>query len=78
MYIKSHLKNILTNILVILAEIIIQGICISHGPPKKEIIFYHNIEYVYIYWVAQNVCSGFSVRCYGKTQMNFLANTIYL
>lgn len=46
MYVKSHLKNILTNILVILAEIIIQGI--SHGPPKKEIIFYHNIEYVYI------------------------------
>ena len=29
-----------------------------------------------VYWVGQNVCSAFSVRCYGKTWMNFFANSI--
>ena len=28
------------------------------------------------YWVHQKVRSGFSIRRYGKTQKNFLANTI--
>ena len=28
------------------------------------------------YWVGQKVCSGFPVRCYGKTWMNFLPNPI--
>lgn len=28
------------------------------------------------YWVGQEVLSCFSVRCYGKAQMNFLANPI--
>ena len=23
------------------------------------------------YWVGQNICSGFSARCYGKTWVNF-------
>ena len=26
-------------------------------------------------WAGQKVCAGFSVRCYGKTQINFLANS---
>ena len=30
-----------------------------------------------LYWVGQKVRSGFSVRSYGKTQTNFLANPIY-
>ena len=29
------------------------------------------------YWVGQKVHSGFSIRCYGKTPTNFLANPIY-
>ena len=29
------------------------------------------------YWVSQKVHSGFSVRCYGKPQMNSLANPIF-
>ena len=28
------------------------------------------------YWVGQKVCWGFSIRCDGKTQMNFLANLV--
>jgi len=28
------------------------------------------------YWVSQEVCLDFSVGCYGKTQMNILANPI--
>ena len=39
------------------------------GNPKKR---------GYMYWVGQKVHSGFSVRCYGKTQTNFLANLIYV
>ena len=31
-----------------------------------------------MYPVGQKVCSGFSIRCYGKTQMNCLANPILL
>ena len=31
-----------------------------------------------IYWVGQNFRLGFSLKSYGKTQVNFLANTIYL
>ena len=27
-----------------------------------------------MYWVSQNVSLGYSIRCYRKTQMNFLAN----
>ena len=38
----------------------------------KCILFYHNNSY----WVGQEVNSGFSVRWYRKTQMNFLANPI--
>ena len=30
-----------------------------------------------IYWVGQKACSGFSVRSYGKTWMNLLANPIH-
>ena len=30
------------------------------------------------YWVGQKIHLGFPVWCYGKTQVNFLANTIYL
>lgn len=29
-----------------------------------------------LYWVGQNVCSGFSVTSYRKAQMNFLATAI--
>ena len=31
-------------------------------------------------WIynGQNVCSSFSIRCYGKTQTNILANPIYI
>ena len=36
----------------------------------------YSVLIVLIYWVGQEVHSGFSVRCYGKTQMNFLANPI--
>ena len=28
------------------------------------------------YWVSQEVCLDFSIECYGKTQMNILANPI--
>ena len=28
-------------------------------------------------WVGQKVHSGFTVRVYGKTQTDFLSNTIY-
>ena len=31
-----------------------------------------------LYWVDQKVHSGFSIRCFGKTQMNFLADAILL
>lgn len=31
-----------------------------------------------LYWVDQKVHSGFSIRCYGKTQMNFSADAILL
>ena len=27
-------------------------------------------------WAGQKVCAGFSVRCYGKTQRNFLASSM--
>lgn len=30
------------------------------------------------YWVSQTVHSSFSVRCDGKTQINFLANPVFL
>ena len=30
-----------------------------------------------MYWVGQNVCLGFSVKCSRKLQMNFLANPIH-
>lgn len=39
-------KKYLTNILVILAGDYHSGICISHGPPKKEIIFYQENMYI--------------------------------
>ena len=47
-----------------------------------EVIFLKNILIRYsgdrylnlLYWVGQNVHSGFSVRCYRKTQMNISAN----
>ena len=29
-----------------------------------------------LYWVGQNLCLGFSIRCNGKTRMNLLANPI--
>ena len=29
-----------------------------------------------MYWVGQQVCLGFPVRCYGKTQTNLLASSI--
>ena len=34
--------------------------------------------YICIYGVGQKVRSGFSIRCDGKIQMNFLANPIYI
>ena len=33
---------------------------------------------LYIYWVGQNVCSGFSIKCYRKTQANISANHLYM
>ena len=30
-----------------------------------------------LYWVGQKVSLGFSIRCYGKTSMTFLANPIH-
>ena len=32
---------------------------------------------ILIYWVGQNVCLGFSIRCYGQMWRKFLANPIY-
>ena len=31
-----------------------------------------------LYWVGQKVCLDFPLRGYGKTQMHFLANPIYV
>ena len=36
-----------------------------------------SIKNLLIYWGGQKVCSVFSIRSYGKTQTNFLANPIY-
>lgn len=32
---------------------------------------------LHLYWLGQKVHSGFSVRCNGKIQTNFLANPIF-
>lgn len=33
-------------------------------------------EFLWKYWVGQNVLSGFSISCYRKTPMNFLGNPV--
>ena len=43
---------------------------------KKIKILGVNLTREVKYWVGQKVHLGFSIRCYGKTQTNFLANTI--
>lgn len=40
---------------------------VPRGVPKLE---------VHIYWVGQKFIRRFSIRCYGKTHLNFLANPI--
>ena len=34
------------------------------------------LEVLPVHWIGQNVCLGFSVRGYGKTWTNFLANPV--
>lgn len=38
---------------------------------------YSIILFFMYYWVAQKIHSGFSKRCYGKSQMKFLANPVF-
>ena len=64
------------------------GLGISHIPPYhlpslqltqgfKNISSVIRCLSIMIYWVGQKVCLDFSIRCYGKTWINFLANPIY-
>ena len=40
--------------------------------------YYKHCLQIGVDWIGQIVCSGFSVRCYKKIQMNFLSNPIFL
>ena len=40
---------------------------------QKQAYIYYQWMCMNMYWVGQKVCLGLSVRCYGKTLMNYLA-----
>ncbi|XP_022422539.1 centromere protein V-like, partial [Delphinapterus leucas] len=48
------------------------------GLPGRMLSPVTQLSFPPLYWVGQKVCLSFSVRCYGKTQMNFLANPVFL
>ena len=50
--------------------ILFESHCISQGSPEK----WNQWD---IYWVDQNVCLGISIRCYGKSWMDFLAKPMH-
>ena len=49
-----------------------------HVQVNIDIFSYYLSLLTAFYWVGRKVSSNFSKRCYGKTQMNFLVNLIYI
>ena len=43
-----------------------------------SVFFFFFLLTCFIYWVGQRIHSGFFVRCYGKTQMDFFVNPIFI
>ena len=59
-------------------QLIYDVILVSGVHDSDLFIYIYIYVYIYIYRVGQNVCSGFSIKCYRKTQANISANHLYM
>lgn len=71
-------------IIIIVIQLIVTAICLMHEGLGVLLQCNRTLvtQFLYppfsallgMYWVDQQVCLGFPVRCYGKTQTNLLVN----